>query len=250
MDDLDMLKLLGAAHGLQARELSKQEQAKLDNIRAELRAIRSEQERQKRLPQCPVCGGRLEGQFRKCMHCTSDLVWLEGLPCEPGKEDVLLARLAANRSAKVQAQQDKAKRREEQRRFQEGLALIPEYSGKGWSSEQIAAELTRLGYEQDKDEPDSPAKVWTSEAVESQITWHRDLASWRSRNRIWQWLSPVISLLISALGISMLSDLPGALSVLLFVGIFLLSLVPVFFLGVFIFVGDPPRIPGAYLIRK
>ncbi len=89
--------VLAGAHGLQAHELSKQEQSKLESIRSELRAIRAQQDREKRLPQCPVCGGRLGGQFRKCKHCTSEIVWRDGLPCEPGKEAELLARLEVTR---------------------------------------------------------------------------------------------------------------------------------------------------------
>jgi hypothetical protein len=107
MDDLNMLKILVGAHGLQAHELSKQEQAKLESIRSELRAIRAEQDQEKRLPQCPVCGGRLEGQFRKCKHCTSDLVWLEGVPCEPGKEAELLARLEVQRKQEAKRKVDR-----------------------------------------------------------------------------------------------------------------------------------------------
>jgi len=45
-------------------------------------------------PQCPVCGGKLAGQFRKCQHCASDLAWVQGRPCEPGQEQKLEQELA------------------------------------------------------------------------------------------------------------------------------------------------------------
>jgi hypothetical protein len=36
------------------------------------------------LPQCPYCGGRLEGQFPLCMHCQSVLSWVDGVPWRCG----------------------------------------------------------------------------------------------------------------------------------------------------------------------
>lgn len=44
----------------------------------------------KRLATCPLCGGTLKGQFKKCMHCASELAWVEGLPCDPAHEQELL----------------------------------------------------------------------------------------------------------------------------------------------------------------
>lgn len=112
MNDLDMLKLLGLQHVNNTREISAQQaqesaqQArKLDSIRGELQQLRLKQEREQGLPQCPACGGRLEGEFRKCKHCTSDLVWVEGHPCEPGQEAKLLEKLEQQREQARQAQQ-------------------------------------------------------------------------------------------------------------------------------------------------
>ncbi len=39
--------------------------------------------------QCPLCGGRLAGEFKKCQKCGSDITWVGGMPCEPGKEEEL-----------------------------------------------------------------------------------------------------------------------------------------------------------------
>ena len=63
----------------------------------EAQARVAEESRIKRLPQCPACGARLEGQFRKCMHCASDLAWIEGIPCELGKEHEVRERLRNER---------------------------------------------------------------------------------------------------------------------------------------------------------
>ncbi len=38
---------------------------------------------------CPWCGGLLPGQYSKCQHCTSDVSWVDGLPCKPQEEDLL-----------------------------------------------------------------------------------------------------------------------------------------------------------------
>ena len=72
------------------------------------RARKTEEARIKSLPQCPLCGGRLEGQFQKCSHCASDLSWIEGRPCEFGKEQELLAMLDNLRleTAKTQSEID------------------------------------------------------------------------------------------------------------------------------------------------
>ena len=45
-----------------------------------------QQEVSLQLPQCPYCGGRLEGQFELCMHCHNPLGWVGGVPCKPGDE--------------------------------------------------------------------------------------------------------------------------------------------------------------------
>lgn len=41
---------------------------KLDAIEEHLADLQAEAERKKRLPKCPLCGGELEGQYKKCRH--------------------------------------------------------------------------------------------------------------------------------------------------------------------------------------
>lgn len=76
-----------------------------------VRAQQSERDRINSLPQCPVCGGRLEGQFRKCKHCTSDLSWVEGHPCEPGKEHEVQENLDRQRKLRESKRQETLQRR-------------------------------------------------------------------------------------------------------------------------------------------
>jgi len=67
---------------------------------AQLRAKeQASEEHQRKLPQCPACGGRLEGQFQKCMRCATDLAWVEGVPCEPGQAVKLRQSLQERRRA-------------------------------------------------------------------------------------------------------------------------------------------------------
>lgn len=55
--------------------------------------LRSELSHDKNIPrnrQCPICGGRLTGEFQKCPNCSSSLSWVDTalgkMPCQPGKE--------------------------------------------------------------------------------------------------------------------------------------------------------------------
>jgi hypothetical protein len=59
--------------------------------------LKHAEDRQRNLPQCPACGGRLEGHFSKCMHCASDLVWVAGSPCEPAHAAELREKLERER---------------------------------------------------------------------------------------------------------------------------------------------------------
>ena len=88
-DDLDQLKLQGLARLDQANRHAAEQQEELKSVRRELRKLRDEQERTRLLPQCPVCGGRIESGYRKCKQCASDLAWVEGIPCEPGRIEEL-----------------------------------------------------------------------------------------------------------------------------------------------------------------
>lgn len=107
---------------LEQRAAGATDPAQLTAIQQELRALRTEltaaKNRQRKLPQCPACGGRLEGQFRKCMHCASDIAWVEGVPCEPGKEPEVLAMLENKRE---RAKRQEAERRERARQEHEAM---------------------------------------------------------------------------------------------------------------------------------
>lgn len=110
IEQLARLQRLGAV--IEANRRSQEEQQKLESIRNEMAGLRQaateDEHRQKSLPQCPACGGRLDGEFRKCKHCASDLVWIDGHVCEPGQEEALRQRLAA-----VQEAADAIKRRQD-----------------------------------------------------------------------------------------------------------------------------------------
>ena len=106
-DHLENLAKLGGLIHLQGQQQAHQQRTKeiqeLQRLRQiaerEERARKAEENRIKELPQCPACGGRLEGQFRKCKGCASDLSWVEGIACEPGKEHEVHERLREEREA-------------------------------------------------------------------------------------------------------------------------------------------------------
>lgn len=112
-DNIELLGYLGAAEHLRGQEQIRHQNARqLEEVRrlreatqrSERRAKRSEQRakqeqeaeqaRLEAMPQCPFCGGRLEGRFPKCKHCASELSWVGGNACEPGKEDEMRTRLS------------------------------------------------------------------------------------------------------------------------------------------------------------
>jgi len=100
-DVADLAGIVQREKMLQKLAQSTTDGRQLQGIASELARLRSvikdAEERQRSLPQCPVCGGRLEGQFRKCKYCTSDLAWVQGLPCEPGKERELMLKISEDK---------------------------------------------------------------------------------------------------------------------------------------------------------
>jgi hypothetical protein len=114
MDD-DLFELIKAIDG------DRQNKKLQDGLKDIERALRKSQKRNASLPQCPICGGRLEGQFRKCMHCQSDLAWVEGMPCEPGKEEET-RQLRLEEKARRQEGTRQFKAAEKFRRIRDGSA--------------------------------------------------------------------------------------------------------------------------------
>jgi hypothetical protein len=102
-DPTDFNTLAQLAHLEQRGQIRDQLRAQLEEARAQHKeAVNRERERQQR-PQCPVCGGRLEGQFRKCMHCQSNLEWVEGIPYEPMDAEIARQRLAIAKNKEKEA---------------------------------------------------------------------------------------------------------------------------------------------------
>ena len=65
--------------------------------------LRRQKDEERRAPKCPVCGGALPGEYRKCKHCQADLSWVEGRVCEPGEEQDLRDTIAAEKEKKERA---------------------------------------------------------------------------------------------------------------------------------------------------
>jgi hypothetical protein len=76
-----------------------QDQAAIAAMLQRQRMINSQNQQQK-IPknrQCPWCGGLLPGQYSKCQHCSSDVSWVDGLPCKPQDADYRRREIAQNR---------------------------------------------------------------------------------------------------------------------------------------------------------
>ena len=118
-DNIENLAKLGGLIHLQGQQQAHQQRTKeiheLQRLRhiaeREERARKAEENRIKELPQCPACGGRLEGQFRKCKGCASDLSWVEGIPCEPGKEHEIHEWLREEREQTLRREEASKQRR-------------------------------------------------------------------------------------------------------------------------------------------
>jgi hypothetical protein len=79
---------LEAEHLLQLQQLREQSDlnAHLSSINSTLGDLAQESARVQTLPQCPWCGGRLDGRFEVCRHCSREIRWVEWFPCKPGEE--------------------------------------------------------------------------------------------------------------------------------------------------------------------
>ena len=142
MDEAEIARLMSLLALTEANRRSQEEQQKLESIRNELAGLRQasteDEHRQKSLHQCPACGGRLDGEFRKCKHCASDLVWIDHYVCEPGQEEALRQRLAAEGEAAQTARL--MIRRIEQRRAELAAASAePEQAAAGSAEPEQAA---------------------------------------------------------------------------------------------------------------
>lgn len=85
-----------------------QDQAAIAAMLQRQRMINS-QNQQQNIPKnrkCPWCGGLLPGQYSKCQHCSSDVSWVDGLPCKPQDADYLREKSLAE----WKKQQDKKRR--------------------------------------------------------------------------------------------------------------------------------------------
>ncbi len=108
-DNIEGLAFLAGLAHLQGQRQGQQEQARQTEEIRRLRQVaeheaqvrRLEEKRLSSLPQCPLCGGRIEAQFRKCKHCRSNLSWIDGYPCEVGKEDELRDFFSRKRQSEV-----------------------------------------------------------------------------------------------------------------------------------------------------
>ena len=52
-------------------------------------------------PACPHCGAPIPTEVIVCAHCQGNISWVDDVPCEPGTEDELLARIKEHALAKT-----------------------------------------------------------------------------------------------------------------------------------------------------
>ena len=181
-DNLENMAMLGGLLNLQGQQQAHQQRTKqsqeLQRLRQtaeregraraqeaqtreqEVQARIAEESRIKRLPQCPACGGRLEGQFRKCMHCTSELSWVEGIPCELGKEHEVHERLREERVEALRREEASKQRR---------LQLVNEQQQKNEALKQRQLQLEKE--QQQKEEASKQRQLQLEN--EQQQKWER-----------------------------------------------------------------------------
>jgi len=130
-DNIEQLGFLGLYSHLENQQTQNENQRKqnqdLRSIKSSLaeeqRARKAEEKRSKSLPQCPWCGGRLEGKFPKCQNCASDLSWVQGVPCQPGKEAEVVKLLDDKRRREEEEQRQFEKLRQEWQQAEQGVPV-------------------------------------------------------------------------------------------------------------------------------
>lgn len=73
---------------------------KLEDVANLLKQQQSEQKRLNSLPQCPYCGGKLEGKYEICRNCGNRLGYVNGKACKFEEIEEKTQRLADARRAK------------------------------------------------------------------------------------------------------------------------------------------------------
>jgi len=105
----DLANLAAIRQREEQQRLLREQNEKLEEIQ------RGKKRGSKRTP-CPVCGESLDGEYRKCKNCLSDLVWISGNACEPGQEEALKARLKKE-STKARRKRRRKRKQQEQNKL-------------------------------------------------------------------------------------------------------------------------------------
>ena len=105
----DLANLAAIRQREEQQRLLREQNEKLEEIQ------RGKKRGSKRTP-CPVCGESLDGEYRKCKNCLSDLVWISGNACEPGQEEALKARLKKE-SNKARRKRRRKRKQQEQNKL-------------------------------------------------------------------------------------------------------------------------------------
>ena len=95
-----------------------QQSKQLNELNKELQR---QKEKERRAPKCPACGGALPGEFRKCKHCGTELIWLEGIVKEKGKEKELEAAVIEKQAAVIEKRDRLAEQQSKRRKTREDV---------------------------------------------------------------------------------------------------------------------------------
>lgn len=145
---------------LQAANQRAAAQGKLNEIERHLAADAAERERVAKLPRCPACGGALEGRFRKCRHCQSDIAWVGDTPCESHMVEEVTKKLEKEKLLKRLSQQHAIAQDFLRTEFRRGNRDFDELAastrtkfakplltsqGKHWTPEDVVREYNNFG---------------------------------------------------------------------------------------------------------